>query len=279
MNLNTEFRIYPSFSGNQLRILDKLDVALRSRHGPEWQAQRMVGDILRICAEADSLQRLSSILRDLWAVVILLASQFSSDGQDQRTLVNFIETLREREDEVRKGSNIFWKDLPYLADCLSENWNDPLSSSRRLTQRDMTEWENLNSFVARLTNKNFCPWLQLPIKELRNALECPQSRGAVMECRVLVATDWIIRCGDVLLHKLTGENADRHLALSLVTGPLCRNVPLLGVERWAFWSKRFQEIGNNYQKLELNDAIYLRIGKALRVMSAFERERAYLDRT
>ncbi|KAI1204091.1 uncharacterized protein F4807DRAFT_449015 [Annulohypoxylon truncatum] len=193
-------------------------------------------------------------------------------------MIESVKTLRGRAGEIKNGYKVFWKDLPYLADCLFENWHDPLSSSRHLTQRNITEWQNLNSFFVRLTSKHFCPWLQLPILELRNALECPQSRGEVMECRIWVATEWIIRCGDVLLHKLTGEDVFGRVALSLTTGPLCRNIRPLGVERWEFWKTRFHEIRNDYQRLDLSLAIYLRMGDTLRRMSAAERDKAFLDR-
>ncbi|KAI1452772.1 hypothetical protein F4805DRAFT_404989 [Annulohypoxylon moriforme] len=195
-------------------------------------------------------------------------------------MVEFVKTLRERTGEIREYSAFYWKDLPLLADCLSENWNDPLSSrsSRHLTQRKMTEWKNLNSFIIRLTSKSFCPWLQLPIQEIRNALESPLSRGAVMECRIWVATEWIIRRGDVLLHRLTGENVNWRFALSLATGPSCRNVRRLGIERWEYWKHTLQNISNCYRSLALNYAVCLRIEDTFLRMSAFEREKAFLDR-
>ncbi|KAI2468631.1 hypothetical protein F4781DRAFT_397313 [Annulohypoxylon bovei var. microspora] len=196
-------------------------------------------------------------------------------------MVDFIKTLRERDGEIKNGYGIFWRDLPNLSDFLSRNWHciDPISSTTgQPNQRSITEWQNLNSFLARLTSKDFCPWLQLPIWELRNALECPPSKGDVMECRLWIASEWILLCGNVLLHNLTGEYATGSFDVSLMTGPLCNNVRSLGRERWEFWKTRFCTIGDDYKDLELSSGIYFRIGDTLRSMFAAERENTALNR-
>lgn len=64
MDFNLSTRVFPRLSGSQLRIMDKIDGALCNQRSPEWQVERMVDDILRICAEADSAYRLSKTLKD-----------------------------------------------------------------------------------------------------------------------------------------------------------------------------------------------------------------------
>lgn len=74
--------------------------------------------------------------------------------------------------------------------------SDPTSTDEARSE-EFPQWKNLNSFVARLTSLGFTPWLNLPIWQLRIALEELLVKGAAMECRVWVASEWMLRCADL----------------------------------------------------------------------------------
>ncbi|KAB2569556.1 hypothetical protein DBV05_g11770 [Lasiodiplodia theobromae] len=134
---------------------------------------------------------------------------------------------------------------------------------------EFTKWENLNSFVARLTKAGFAPWLNFPIWQLRITLEEPPVKGPAMACRLRVATEWVIHCADAIFDEINSkEELDESLARALRTGPLYEGKPPLSIERWDFWKKRFSEIGGDLGDLEVDSAISGRILAALRSMDA-----------
>lgn len=144
---------------------------------------------------------------------------------------------------------------------------DPLSTpSRHLREKKIAEWQNMNSFFARLASEDFFPWIQLPFQELRNAFEFPPSSGRRMESRIWVANEWIMRCGNMLFRRMLGGTADERLASSLATGPLCRHIRPLCEDRWRFWQTRIALISHKWEDLELSRADCLRMGALWRKM-------------
>jgi hypothetical protein len=121
------------------------------------------------------------------------------------------------------------------------------------TREEVSKWQNLNSFVARLTEVDFAPWLNFPIWDLSSALEDPPFKGANLNCQLWVVTEWILRCADVMLNYLLLA-ADEEL----------------GIKRWNFWKKRLVEISANRGDLGIDDVMCRRISAALQKMAAIE---------
>ncbi|KAH6678206.1 hypothetical protein B0J14DRAFT_635359 [Halenospora varia] len=128
----------------------------------------------------------------------------------------------------------------------------PTYTSEELS-KEFIKWKNLNSFVARFTSTGFAPWVNLPIWQLRMALEEPPVKGSAMEC-------WISH--------LQGYELDESTVRSLRTGPLCDDKPPLSVERWEFWKERFSELAADAGSLGLDSAITGRISDSLKSMDA-----------
>lgn len=134
---------------------------------------------------------------------------------------------------------------------------------------EFTKWENLNSFVARLTEAGFAPWLNFPIWQLRMALEEPPVKGPAMACRLRVATEWVIHCADAIFEEINlKEELDESLSRALKTGSLYEGKPPLSVERWNFWKKRFIEIIGNLGNLDLDSSFTRRLSDAYWKMEA-----------
>jgi hypothetical protein len=179
-----------------------------------------------------------------------------------------------------------WKDIPNLAFCMTEKWSglelelspltvapavlsslDPTYTGTAVSE-EFSKWKNLNSFVARLTKTGYAPWLTLPIWELRAALEEPLAKGPALECRLWVATEWIIYCADPIFKYMnTKGELDVATARSLRAGSLGGSSAPVSVERWEFWKKRFDEFSADASNLELGSEMTGRLVRALECMS------------
>ena len=94
-----------------------------------------------------------------------------------------------------------------------------------------------------------------------------------MECRLWVASEWIISCADLIFKDMSSEEAlDEATARALKTGSLCDGIQPRSVERWEFWKKRFSELATDYDSLHSNDAI-AKILDALKSMDVATRLR------
>lgn len=173
--------------------------------------------------------------------------------------------LHERTMERYSTSNLLLYLSVYLSlMCLL----DPTYTGEDVGE-EFTKWEYLNSFVARLTEAGFAPWLNFPIWQLRMTLEEPPVKGPAMACRLRVATEWVIHCANAIFDEINSkEELDESLARTLRTGPLYEGKTPLSIERWDFWKKRFSEIGGDLGDLEVDSAISGRILDALRSMDA-----------
>lgn len=90
-----------------------------------------------------------------------------------------------------------------------------------------------------------------------------------MECRVWVASEWIIHCAGPIFQDMNSkEEPDESTARSLRTGPLCNDKQPLSVERWEFWKKRFSELAADAGSLGFDGALTVRISNALKSMDA-----------
>ncbi|KAM5376400.1 hypothetical protein ACJZ2D_005454 [Fusarium nematophilum] len=178
------------------------------------------------------------------------------------------------------------KDLPDLSLSVAQRWNglertlrshlfrpaanSPLDPSNSLLIEDevLDKWKNFNSFLARLSSPEFAPWLSFPVWELQEALEEPLSReGPLTNCRVWVASRWIIRSGGILLKVMRDESR------TAVSGPgkLCNDTSPRSIERWEFWMKRFFEIGADPSSLGLEPATAVKVEEALKAMKDLDK--------
>jgi hypothetical protein len=82
----------------------------------------------------------------------------------------------------------------------------------------------------------------------------PEDKTA-MDCRVWVATVWLLRagtcfwdviCGTKQENTETGGKTKVYKLLLYLAGPLCDGVPEQGVPRWDFWKSRLLEFAKNW---------------------------------
>jgi hypothetical protein len=101
-----------AFSDDGRKIFTSIETSFQSLLDPELRAQKIVSDIQLLCDETKTQAQLSAILGDLSWVLMAVAYYLPPCHVWQDILVEVVKTLRERDDEVKSGSKIFWKDLP-----------------------------------------------------------------------------------------------------------------------------------------------------------------------
>lgn len=141
------------------------------------------------------------------------------------------------------------------------------------TEGDFTEeesegWKNQNSFAARLTTPSFAPWMNLPVDQLREALEEPAIEGKIGETRIWVACEWLLRCSVLIFHFVVRPDPREERRRTLHTGPLCGStVPRHGIGRWVFWKHRLEDLSTHATELKYNESLVQRISAAMREMN------------
>ncbi|TGJ84680.1 hypothetical protein E0Z10_g4079 [Xylaria hypoxylon] len=251
-------------------IFNVLSATLQYPAKPQAKGVKLADDIYFFCNSLDEGDNVSETLWEVWSVVLDIAACIPPGHLWQDSLVLALDSLHKQDVAISKhDESLLWKDLPNLAFCVREKWSDPTCTGEDVSE-EFTKWKNLNSFVARLTSTGFAPWLSLPTWQLRTAFEEPPVIGPARECRVWIASEWIIRCARPIFEDMTEgrEELDESTARSLRTGPLCDDALPLSLERWQFWRKRFAELAGDGSGLGLDSVISRRSLDALNSMDA-----------
>ncbi|KAK0645294.1 hypothetical protein DIS24_g8068 [Lasiodiplodia hormozganensis] len=263
------------FTASERAIFNVLKATLQYPANPQTKATKLAADIEFFCNSAEGAAAIDELLWYLWAVIVEIAQQIPPGHPWQVSLIESLDNLRQRDGSVLGSdkSTMLWKDLPNLSACVREKWIDPTDSGEDPSD-NFAKWVNLNSFIAGLTRKGFAPWLNLPIWQLRAALEEPIVKGPAMECRLQVASEWLLHCAGPIFKDMKldeDEEVDESLARALRTGPLCEGKAPQSVERWNFWKKRLSELSGELGSLEVDPGIKGRISDALKSMEVAEK--------
>jgi len=186
----------------------------------------------------------------VWVVVLDIACCIPPGHSWQDSLLRCLDNLRQREGHPKgyycpndEQLNL-WKDLPDFSPCVREKWNTDPTEHDEDSSEEFAKWKNLNSFIARFMSNQAAIWLNLPVWQLRAALEEQQGKDSrpATECRLWVASEWIIQCAGPIFKEMNSKaELDEYEARVHRTGSLCGSEPL-SIERWEFWRKRFSEL-------------------------------------
>ena len=123
-------------------------------------------------------------------------------------------------------------------------------------------WKRWNSFVSGIVARGCEQWIVYGYYEIRDALETashdePTSFDpmTVFECKLWVATQWLIRCGCILFQdtkKPPGSYTAKETT-SIRPGPLCGDLPSFSIQRWDFWLSRLMELAGKRSTTRLKD--------------------------
>lgn len=114
------------------------------------------------------------------------------------------------------------------------------------SSEDIEAWKRFNSFASRLISHDFQSWIVLAYWEIAGGLETVPQDTTGFECKIWVATEWLIQCGTILFKDLSStEELDARELASIKPGPLCQDISPHSVQRWDFWQSRLGELANN----------------------------------
>ncbi|RSL73074.1 hypothetical protein CEP53_000885 [Fusarium sp. AF-6] len=209
----------------------------------------------------------------LCIVVVEIACFLPPDHPWQDTFVQAMLNVQQTDGHVEQldeDEGLDWKHLPELRIFIRDFWIDPTDLDD-CTPKAVSEWENLNSFVARFKTETFTRWLTFPIWQLRDGLEEKLDRGPILNSRLWVATEWILHYGEIIFEDQVSKlELDAGLARALEGGSLCTGIAPLSWERMAFWKKRLAEMLSEREALELSDELADRVVKAAEKIDEFE---------
>ncbi|CAH0026665.1 unnamed protein product [Clonostachys rhizophaga] len=155
---------------------------------------------------------------------------------------------------------------PLLPVRCTEIWQLIPSERSEKAQLFLLDWEKQNSFLSHLVSRGYRKGLYLGLWEIGRALEHPIEEGCtqLMRCRVRVAVEWIMNCGDLLLAAMSDQKDSPNKAMR--PGPIYgEGLPYLSPDRWEFWKKRLAEF---QVKFHLHDETRERVAAVLELMQA-----------
>ncbi|KAJ0370108.1 hypothetical protein COL26b_010211 [Colletotrichum chrysophilum] len=154
---------------------------------------------------------------------------------------------------------------PVFGIMCEEEWNGKFASDRPEPEdpkqkqafiRRCDQWVNFSSFQARYHGAEiYKPWsthLKYPNVDIELALEKDLPKGKLAECRLLVASEWIIHAGKVIYADMKRINND-----------------LWGLERWKSWAGKLEEI---LKAGEQSEDVTINLRAALDEMISIDRD-------
>ncbi|RLL94446.1 hypothetical protein CFD26_100270 [Aspergillus turcosus] len=151
-----------------------------------------------------------SFLWHFWGVVHDVAQQIPYTAPEQDRLVELIKALKGLSSETKSvylasWHQIFelWGDLPMLGPTFRDMCECIVSLN---DEEEREHWQNLNAYAARLTRDGSADLIFFAEYAIQGLLEedlehglVEGAPGSILECRVAVAAEWVIHCGQRLV--------------------------------------------------------------------------------
>ncbi|KAJ5116128.1 hypothetical protein N7456_000476 [Penicillium angulare] len=181
----------------------------------------------------------------LWYAIIEVAMQVPAHHSGQARLADFVEALGQiSAREVRMGARQdkweLWEDMPYFLTSLREHFKLPLGMGDDYDEEIAESNLNLNSFMARLLEKNMVVGLEYPIWVFREALEEPYQRRLAMDSLVDMMNEWISHAGEVIYESINSPDLLKHVAKVTPPGSLYQGPPAISYDRWENWKEQLR---------------------------------------
>lgn len=126
-------------------------------------------------------------------------------------------------------------------------------------------------------------WTIIPFWEMPLGLETAPEDVIEFELKLWVATEWLIRGAPFMYRQMTSTRPlDEEEKRTTAPGPLCKDVPGVSLQRWAFWRWRLSEIAKtktftkvsatgSSEQAEFSDESYSRVAQAIAALDAAEK--------
>ncbi|KAH0559380.1 hypothetical protein GP486_004104 [Trichoglossum hirsutum] len=187
-------------------------------------------------------------LWDFWEKFIEFARAIPHNHPSQERLVNLVIQLTRVEGQktiiiTQQRKCRFWADLPRLEECMGEVRAPPRADQLSEFGESARKYINWNSFAARMHSTGLVDWEIYGLWAFRDALENTISGKPVVNCYVTAATEWVAHGGKALFRCFSDGPLDDETVHLTGNGHLYWGRTGLSLERWRFWKRRFQEIG------------------------------------
>ncbi|KAL2757650.1 hypothetical protein ACRALDRAFT_1074608 [Sodiomyces alcalophilus JCM 7366] len=173
----------------------------------------------------------------IWQAFISIARHLHYQHESQDFLIKVLRILVATE---------AWKDLPCLARIMRDHWIDPTFETVEGEEEtySLSEWLSLNSFHARLLGSGIVSWDNFALWQLKHGLEQEMSASEPTDCRVAVASEWLVHASPLLLRRCLEEMGELNdlQKRSYSPGDLFPGYAGLNAERWGFWKRRLAEV-------------------------------------
>ncbi|KAI1172044.1 hypothetical protein F4777DRAFT_23646 [Nemania sp. FL0916] len=229
-------------------------------------ANRLADDIVYFCRSAIGDDVYGGILTNAWVLIFDMICCIPSDHAWQDCWVNAIKELKGRETLPARNSDSYdlqWEDLPCFFIELDTHMN-------RVYEKDI-EYQNLNSFVARLYATDVLRDDKFPFAAIRDALE--RAGGESQDPLLWVASEWLIRCAYHIYESMKFPTPEKRGWWSLGKAFADKDgVAPFSVERWNLWKERISEEREKLlsSKSETAPALAKRLEEALQKMREAE---------
>ncbi|GIK00781.1 hypothetical protein Aspvir_004810 [Aspergillus viridinutans] len=198
-----------------------------------------------------------SFLWHFWGVVHNVAQQIPYTAPEQDRLAELIKALKDLSSQTKtvymaSWDQTFdlWGDLPMLGPTFREMYDRMVS----LTDEEEREhWQSLNAYAARLTRDGSADLILFAKYAVEGMLAEDLEQGLVdnvlrciLECRIAVAAEWVIHCGQRLVAQEDGG---------------------IDTENWQRCKERFSDVSDNGS---MSPETQERAQKAKQVMEALQ---------
>ncbi|KAN0070921.1 Protein of unknown function (DUF3632) domain containing protein [Elaphomyces granulatus] len=165
------------------------------------------------------------------------------------------------------GSRV-WQDLPFLGTLLRDEWCGPTGNGKIPTPEKSSEWLNLNSFTAHMTNEGLIDGSIFGLWKIRRALEEENDAKAIANCHISVASEWMIRSGTQFYSEvLNAAPLDERQARITMGGDLYKGKVGFCQERWDFWKFRLSMVNED----DVDEDVAKMAQQAVRTMAGIEK--------
>lgn len=163
--------------------------------------------------------------------------------------------------------NLLVSDLKLFVSYKQSNIKEDPTDADDTELGDIEIWKRWISFAAGVAGRGCRLWDGFAWWEIKDGLETishdePTSfdPATVFECKVWVATEWLIRFGGIMFQELNStKELDARDFESIKPGPLCQNIPRHSVQRWNFWLSRLMELADKRSTTRLKDGVSIEV--------------------
>lgn len=273
--------------------------ALQSSRLSDSQAKSRAieNSTIYLCTSVGSRKESQDVMRRFSKVVVAIIWQIPHDHVYQDILTDAVISLRKWTEPIAKfgRGETFWDDwesLPELFMFISDmrqgakpRWRIYLMNvlltiilltdliacfGDQAPPEKITNFQRLTSFTARLTGAGYTKWMNWPALDLSHALGTSHKKGMAFDCRLWIATEWILHSADAIYIALIDWKEDLELQR---TWEVLRPIgPAL--QKWQAWRQRLVEFKENWDEWESKETTLERVNQAIQEMETVEQRHA-----